>query len=270
MVAGTATYTYGTWIETDWLEVEDIEIAIPGLPTALDGFRIVQLSDFHLYPHTRLELIRKAVEESNLLKPDLAVLTGDFVLSTAQAIDDLAPVLASLNPRLGIFAILGNHDYWQGADVVTRGLETAGIPLLINRGVTLAHQNAAFHLAGVDDIWSGRPDLDAALAGATGDATGDTPVILLAHEPDFADRVAADGRVDLQLSGHSHGGQVRLPFLGAPFLPPYGRKYDLGHYTIGKMQLYTNRGLGVTAPIRLNCPPEVTLITLRCGEKRFV
>jgi predicted MPP superfamily phosphohydrolase len=167
--------------------------------------------------------------------------------------------LASLNAKYGIFAVLGNHDLWTDAVVVRAGLEREGVPVLVNQGVTLSVGRDNIYLAGLDDAWSGQPDLSAALDGS---AT-DIPVILLAHEPDVADISALDGRVSLQLSGHSHGGQVRLPGVGAPILPYLGQKYEQGVYRVNNMWVYTNRGLGVIPPpVRLNCPPEITEITL--------
>jgi predicted MPP superfamily phosphohydrolase len=256
--AGLAAHQYGTQIETEWLEIVKVTIPVTGLETALEGFKVVHLSDFHLYPHTRLDYIRTVVDEANDLKPDLTVLTGDFVLRRVDSILDLAPVLARLDARQGVFAVLGNHDIWKGADLIRTTLEKVGIPVLHNRGLTLMHQKTRLFLAGVDDCWSGQPDLSRALA----EAPSQVPVILLAHEPDFADLFCRDQRVTVQLSGHSHGGQVRFPFFGSPFLPPYGKKYDLGLYRVQETWLYTNRGVGVTAPIRLNCRPELTQLVL--------
>jgi len=242
-------------METEWLALEKVQVPAPPF---LEGLRIALLSDFHLYPHTRIELIQAAVEQTLDLKPDLIALTGDFVQERADAIFELAPVLARMNARHGIFCVLGNHDHWKGAEVVMQGLTEAGLEVLDNRGVQIDHGGSTFYLAGVDDVWSGRPDLQAALAGHQ----QDDPIILLSHAPDPADDYCQDRRICLQLSGHSHGGQVRIPFFGSPFLPPYGRKYDLGLYRIHDAWLYTNRGIGVTVPIRLNCRPEVTEITL--------
>jgi predicted MPP superfamily phosphohydrolase len=224
----------------------------------MEGFKIVFLSDFHLYPHTQLEHVIEAVQVANSCKPDLVALGGDYVLSTAEAIFDLAPALAKLNARVGVFSILGNHDHWQGDKTVVQGLTQSGIPVLRNTGMTIDIGRGQFYLAGTDDGWVRRNDLKAALEKRPEGLF----TLLLMHEPDFADEASSDGRVSIQISGHSHGGQVRLPFYGSPFLPPYGRKYDMGLYKVGDMQLYTNVGIGVTAPIRLNCPPEVTEITL--------
>jgi predicted MPP superfamily phosphohydrolase len=158
----------------------------------------------------------------------------------------------------GIFTIFGNHDLWTNREAVQAGLAEAGLPLLYNEGISLSVGRGMLYLAGVDDGWSGQPDLEAALANRPKEAL----TILLAHEPDLADTFSLDGRVSLQLSGHSHGGQVRLPGLGALILPNMGKKYDQGLYKVNQTWLYTNRGIGLTLPIRLNCPPEITEITL--------
>ncbi len=256
---GIGGYQYSTRIEPNRLVVEPVQVPIKNLKPGLEGFRIVQLSDIHLHPFIQIEFVEKAVELVNNLKPDLITLTGDYVYEGADSVFELAPVLASLNAKYGIFAVLGNHDLWTDAAVVRAGLEREGVSVLVNQGVTLSVGRDNIYLAGLDDVWSGQPDLSAALDGS---AT-DIPVILLAHEPDFADMSALDGRVSLQLSGHSHGGQVRLPGVGAPILPYLGQKYEQGVYRVNNMWVYTNRGLGVIPPpVRLNCPPEITEITL--------
>lgn len=251
-------WIYGTRFETEQLRLERMEIPLSNLPSSLDGFRIAFLSDFHLYPHTQLELIERAVALTRELNPDLVALGGDYVLQTAGAIFDLAPVLARLNPKHGIFAVLGNHDHWQGDEVVVEGLEKQGIPVLRNQGLVLPVGQDSLFLAGLDDAWVRRQDLRAALDSHP----GNLPTVLLMHEPDVAQEFSRDPRLNLQISGHSHGGQVRIPFWGSPFLPPLGRKYDMGRYRIENLWLYTSVGIGVTAPIRLNCPPEVTELTL--------
>lgn len=258
-VGGVGSYEYGVHLAAKWLAVEQVEIPLKNLKPALEGLKIVQMSDLHLYPYTELDLIQQAVQTSNALKPDLVVLTGDYVLSTAEAIFDLAPALSALNARYGVFAILGNHDLWTDADIVRAGFAANGLPLLYNEGIDLDIGGELLYLAGVDDGWSGRPDLKTAL----NKHRSETPVILLAHEPDLADEFAKDGRVSLQLSGHTHGGQVRVPGLGALILPYLGQKYDQGLNRVNDMWVYTNRGLGVISPpIRLNCRPEITEITL--------
>ena len=260
VLGGAAGVGYVTKIEPEWLSVEQQSISLPGLPAGLDGYKIVQLSDFHLYPFTSIDLIEKTVARTNELGPDLVVLTGDYVLETAASIFDLAPELAKLNPRHGIFAVLGNHDHWTEAAVVKQGLAEKGIELLHNRGVLL--NESQFLLAGVDDLWSGTPDIEGALANWR----EGVPTILLAHEPDFADDFLGDGRIQLQLSGHTHGGQVRVPGVGPVVLPRYGQKYHNGLYQVGSSQVYVNRGIGIIGPaVRLNCPPEITEFVLRAA-----
>ncbi|WP_420643719.1 metallophosphoesterase [Candidatus Leptofilum sp.] len=258
VLGGLAGAGYVTQVEPEWLVVERQTVRLPNLPADMDGYKIVQLSDFHLYPFSSLALMQKTVASTNELAPDLVLLTGDYVLETAASIFDLAPELAILNPRHGIFAVLGNHDHWTDPAVVKQGLAQQGIKLLHNKGVLL--NESQLFLAGVDDLWSGEPDIQAALAGWR----KDVPTILLAHEPDFADNFLADGRIHLQLSGHTHGGQVRVPGMGPIVLPRYGQKYHNGLYQIGQGQLYVNRGIGVVGPaVRLNCPPEITEIVLQ-------
>jgi predicted MPP superfamily phosphohydrolase len=176
-----------------------------------------------------------------------------------EAIYDLAPVLANLNARHGVYAALGNHDLWTDVNIVLGAFEDIRMPVFVNQGIPITRGKSQLYLAGLDDGWSGQPDLDAALEGAP----KDTPIILLYHEPDLADQISLDKRVSLQLSGHSHGGQIRFPLIGAPLLPYLAWKYDQGLYRVRDLWVYTNRGLGVTnIPIRYNCRPEITEITL--------
>ncbi len=260
IAAGVAGVGYSAFVEPQRISLERVSMSLPKLPSAFDGFKIAVLSDFHLHPFTTIELIREAVALANGLQPDLVVLLGDYVDASAEAIHELAPELATLNARFGVFGVLGNHDHWKGAKIVRRALRNSGIAMLENSGIPLTIGRSALFLAGLESAWCGRPDINAALQ----DRRGDIPTILLIHEPDYADTSATDGRIALQLSGHSHGGQVRLPFIGALELPSWGRRYDHGLYHLREMLLYTNRGIGlVDIPVRFNCPPEVTEITLR-------
>lgn len=239
--------------------IDRIPLAMRNLHPALEGLTILQITDVHLYPMTQPKLVKKSVSMANELKPDLIVLTGDYVWQDLDAIFELAPILAGLDAKYGVFSTLGNHDYWLDADVITRAMESAGLPVLINQGLSIQHGKGSIFVAGLDDGWSGKPDLDETLDGAN----SSEPVILLCHEPDLADRYSLDGRVNVQLSGHTHGGQIRLPGIGALVLPFLGRKYDLGLYRVNEMLLYTNRGLGVISePVRFNCPPEISQFVL--------
>lgn len=253
--------------------LRSLEVALTRLPAAFDGFTIAQLSDFH-YGHLSSVPIRSAIEIVNHLHPDLIVLTGDFVtvlplyrrFHTAKwavrAAEPCAALLTQLRSRLGMVAILGNHDVDAGASKIVQTLNSHGIPVLRNRSTPIEQGGSRIWLCGLDSVWEGNPDMDLALRGVPSAEM----VVLLVHEPDFADE-AAYYPVDLQLSGHSHGGQIWLPGIGAPWLPLFARKYPRGLHKIGPLTLYTNMGLGtIRLPIRLNCPPEVTLFTLRSAK----
>jgi predicted MPP superfamily phosphohydrolase len=248
-----------------------IEVVLPRLPVAFDGFTIAQLSDFHYDEYFSIVPIRAAIEITNQLKPDVIVLTGDFVTvpplfrrfhagkRAARAAEPCAVLLTQLRARLGTVSVLGNHDVDADAPRIIEILHSHGLPVLRNRSIPIEQGGSRIWLSGLDSAWEGNPDMDLTLRGVPADEL----VVLLVHEPDFADD-AAEYPVDLQLSGHSHGGQIWLPGIGAPWLPLYGQKYPRGLHQIGPLTLYTNMGLGtIRVPIRLNCPPEVTLFTLR-------
>lgn len=204
----------------------------------------------------------------NDLRPDLIVLTGDFVSEplhrgdrkkAAAASEPCAELLRQMRARHGSWAVLGNHDVMTDANRIITSLQQQGIHVLVNHSIAIEHNGGRFWLGGIDDAMERSPDLD----GTLRKIPSDEPVVLLAHEPDYADH-AARYPVDLQLSGHSHGGQIRLPLLPPLFLPPLARKYVWGLYEIAGLTLYTNPGLGtVNIPVRMNCPPEITLLTIR-------
>ena len=264
--ATVAAVGYPTRIESHWLQVEKVEVPIAGLPPQLDGLRIVQLSDLHLSAVAPLKYIQRAVTRAQNLAGDLVVVTGDYITDDADQAVACASALALLHAPLGVYAILGNHDHWTDAHKVAGALAGAGLTVLRNQGRAIARdggERADLWLAGLDDVWVQQDDLESALRGAP----AGVPVLLLVHEPDYAERIAdraAELGVVLQLSGHSHGGQVRLPLLGAPFLPYLGQKYAAGLQKAGEMWVYTNRGIGLVHPaVRFNCPPEITSLTLR-------
>jgi hypothetical protein len=243
------------------------EIALRRWPARLEGFTIALLSDFHYDPYFSVHPIHSAIGMVNALHPEMIVLTGDFVSAPwfgdaaegASKAEPCAQLLRQLRAPHGLWAVLGNHDVFTDPDRVTAALQSAGIQVLSNQSAPCERDGARFWLAGVDDVLGGTADLNTALHGIP----AGEPTVLLAHEPDYADHVARHS-VDLQLSGHSHGGQVRVPFLRPLYLPDLARKYIWGLYNIGGLTLYTNPGLGtVGAPVRMNCPPEITLITLR-------
>jgi predicted MPP superfamily phosphohydrolase len=240
--------------------VERIKIPIKDLPPSFVGFRIAQISDIHLKPIVTTQMVRKTVKMVNDLKPDLIVITGDFVTRFISGIYELAPELAKLNAPHGVFASLGNHDIWVNAKEISNTLQASGISVLVNQGVPIQINDESLWLAGVDDAICGNPNLNQAIVSAPEQA----PVVLLGHEPDLADEFSKDGRVDLMLAGHSHGGQIRLPFKNISFKAHLAEKYDMGLYKVNGMWLYVNRGIGVitSVPIRINCPPEISSFTL--------
>ncbi len=263
---------YAGEIARHWLEVTRREVLIPGLPPAFDGVKIAQLSDIHLDEYTEPFFLRDAIRYINRLNPDLVFLTGDYVThlfgSRQFAIGaawQCANILQSLHCRR-IYAVLGNHDISVSAKQVSAALRDNGIILLRNSYVPLERGNSRIWLSGLDDPVVGNPIPDLAIPAAIRNIPGE-PVILLCHAPDFARTLIAlpaGQAVSLMLSGHTHGGQIRIPFLGAIVLPPGGKLFPQGAYRLDHMQLYVNRGLGtVDIPFRFDCPPEITLHTLR-------
>ncbi|WP_088833538.1 metallophosphoesterase [Paenibacillus tyrfis] len=259
-----ATYGYARYAEPKWLEVTQYTLSFARLPQQMDGIKIVQFSDVHLGFNFDTKDLSELIGLINRIQPDIVCFTGDLVdYAVGPDGDAYARVLSELRPPLGKYAVLGNHDYYKEAPKVEALLKTAAFELLTNRMVRIQHQGSSFVMAGVDDQWKGYPDIDKALARVKPEDF----VLLLSHCPDFAD-IAVQYPVDFQLSGHSHGGQVRLPFYGHVVTPKFGKKYVLGHYVLGagKLQLYVNRGIGVSEhPVRFLCRPELTVFTLRRG-----
>ena len=245
---------------------EHVEVRLSRLPESFHGFRIAQITDIHFGPYMGKAGVEEAVRIARAFRPDLLTLTGDFVSppfgqpfgpAGAHHAEPCADVLASWK-GVPMVAILGNHDHWNGADIVAGALVDRGIRLLRNESFAFERGHDRLWISGVDDVLENEHDLPKTLA-----AVPETEAtVLLAHEPDFADDVAGFP-VDLQLSGHSHGGQVRIPGIGPIVLPALARKYHTGLNRVGRLQVYTSRGLGViNPPVRLNCRPEVTLLTL--------
>jgi predicted MPP superfamily phosphohydrolase len=256
---------YGAFMEPNWFKVETVRLKLPRLSRKFSGLRLVQISDIHMGGWMNLERFQRVADLVLAEKPDVLLITGDFLIGddaiefSMQSVTDLITVLSRLTDSLPTFAVLGNHDYWTDAEVVRQMMASAGVTDLTNTVFTLKREEESLHLCGVDDIWEGNARLDDVIA----QLSDHSAAILLAHEPDFADTSASTGRFDLQLSGHTHGGQVVLPLVGPPVLPYLGRKYGSGLYKIGEMFQYTNRGVGMARlPIRINCPPEITLFVL--------
>jgi predicted MPP superfamily phosphohydrolase len=269
-VVGGGSSAYGAFVGRTDYAIEEVPLKLPGLSRAYDGFTIVQLSDLHIGEFVGEDELAAAEALVRAARPDVIVLTGDLLDNHAS----FAPVLGAFARRLspiareGVVAISGNHDFFAGIDPVVDALEAGGALVLRNRGHVIGAPGAGFALLGVDDVWArrggGGPDLDAALAtlpklGGKLAPARDLPRVLLCHNPSFFEE--ASDHVDLQLSGHTHGGQVNLLLRPADYVLPNG--WVAGRYERGKSQLYVNRGFGtVGPPARLGSPPEITRIVL--------
>ena len=253
--------------EPSRLEVTDVKLKLPRLPKSFSGFRLVQISDLHFGGWMNAERLEEVFSAISSLAPDLLAITGDLTFGHSrrsqqedqERYDELIRVLSIHTGKYLTVGANGNHDYWVDPTVMQGIFQQGGVVDLNNAVHILKSGGEALCFAGVDNVWYGHDRLDLVQAQIQGDLCA----ILLAHEPDFADTSALDGRFDLQISGHSHGGQIVLPFLGPPVLPRLGKKYPRGLYRVGHMFQYTNRGVGMTPPyIRFNCRPEITVFTL--------
>lgn len=261
-LAGLAVYAGE--ISRHELSVEEHTIQLARLPDAFRGMRIVQISDFHYAEYTEAYFLHEMVARVNALRPDMVVLTGDFISfgpMPKSFARHCAPACAAILSRIECplrYASLGNHDYFIGAQHVAEPLREHGIPVLMNSAVALERGGQRVWLAGLGSVCEQKADP----ARAIPRAVAKEPVILMAHEPDILPEIARYN-VDLMLSGHTHGGQVRIPFMPLLDLPEYGRRYIEGLFRHGPTQLYVNRGIGaVGVPFRFRCPPEITVITL--------
>jgi predicted MPP superfamily phosphohydrolase len=267
---GWARLTYAVCVEPTWLELNQLNIPIAGLPPGLNGFRIVQLSDFHCGRQVTPAYLSEAVDLAVAQQGDVIVLTGDFVHKGYRHVERVAEVLGRLRAPLGVYAVLGNHDYsvrnalglrryrrlWR---VITAALSARGIRVLHNEAVTLLRDQAMLNLAGVADLWSRACDLDRALTGLG----TNLPCVVLAHNPCTIERLRPEQRCDLMLSGHTHGGQINLPRLGRITLSRNGKRFAAGLYRHGNTHLYVHKGVGFGIRIRYGVRPEVAVLHLR-------
>ncbi len=277
LAAGTATagLGYALVVEPRWFEVTRRELPVRDLPASLDGLRLVQLTDVHHGPWLSLAYVRQVVRTVNDLEPDLVVLTGDYVNLSAEYIGPVVAELAALRPRIGAVAVRGNHDWYEDGPRTQRELEEAGIPLIDNarRVVTPDRQlvreaGEGLAVCGVGDLWMDKPDYWQALGGLP----GTMPRLLLSHNPDVAEErglVTSGLRVDWMLSGHTHGGQIRVPSLGTPVVPSrYGQKYAQGVVQGPVCPVFVCRGVGIALlPVRCGVRPEVAILELRAASE---
>ncbi len=243
---------YGGGVELHWVDECRVSLDL-GLGRPL---RMVAVSDLHFDPVYEVEYLAGVMRRIKALRPDVFVITGDLFSHDASRAGDLAEILAAVQARLGTFVALGNHDFWSGEKQICKALRAKGIHVLRNESVALPGYEGCY-LTGLESYWAGEPD-----AGIMEETPEDSRHILLVHEPDPFDEID-DPRVRLQISGHTHGGQVRLPLVGALRLPSWGKNYDEGLFQRDERYLYVNRGLGSLNPhVRVLCRPEVTVFDL--------
>ena len=263
-----ARLTYAITVEPTWLELNQLDVPIRSLPEEFDGLRIVQMSDFHGSRHVTSTYLEEAVDLALAQRPDLIALTGDFIHKGEWHVERVARALGRLKAPMGVFAALGNHDFSvRNALGIRRypdlhrkvgdALANQGIYVLRNETVPLIRGDRKVYLTGIEDLWSRECDPATSFAGLS----PDWPRIVLAHNPLTVERLEGE-RCDLMLSGHTHGGQVKLPGIGRLALGPHGRRFAAGIYEVGETCLYVNKGIGFGLRIRYQVRPEVAVFTL--------
>ena len=252
---------YSTLVEPRLIKVTEHEVSISGLPWVFDGLKIVQLSDLHVDIWTTPKHVRSIVRRVNAMRPDLVVLTGDYVSRTEANIGPAGDALAGLKSKYGAYAVLGNHDYWTDAERMAHALRKSGIDVLFDEKREIRIGRDSICLAGFDDEWEGNPDYEKALEGMSSNDI----CIAIAHNPDAV--LSLGGRpVNLLLTGHTHGGLINIPRVGPPLSTiKLGPKYSSGMFRFGNMRMYVCRGIGTGTGyhIRFRCPPEISVFILR-------
>jgi uncharacterized protein len=262
IAAGTGGFFYAREVEPKMLKINEYTFRHRSIPKGFNGFKIVQFSDTHLGFQYNLTEFEKLISKINAIKPDVIFFTGDLMDEPNKFpdTDKIAPLLSRLTAPFGKFSIYGNHDHGgYGSDIYLKIMKESGFTILQNQSheIRLLDGSSIF-IAGIDDAMLGKPDIHKAVSSIPSSSF----TILLSHAPDLAD-AASSFNIHLQLSGHSHGGQVQIPFLGALITPPYAEKYIEGFYKTGELTLYVNRGLGTTRmPFRFLSQPELTVFTL--------
>jgi len=253
------TGPFGFW-HRKRLVVERADVVLTGLAPAFDDYRIAFLTDLHYSPVVPRTFVARAVSTALALEPDLVLLGGDFLSHSGRYAAGLVELLRPLAASDGVFGVLGNHDHYVSAKLVREVLAAAGVRELWNASVLIRRGPATVAVGGVGDLRFDVIDFHATTAGLS----ADVPRIVVSHDPDVFAYWPGEVRLDLMLSGHTHGGQAHLPLLGPPYVPSqFGFRYLSGHCRDGDRQLYVSRGIGaITAPIRWRCPPEVTLVVL--------
>lgn len=245
------------------IEVTHHEVFVDDLPTSFDGYRIAFLTDTHVAGFVRRAFYREILGQVRAFEPDAVIFGGDFVTWHRDIALAAEVLTVELRPRDGMFAILGNHDYWAGADEVVAAFAARGVEFIVNRSAVITRGSDRLPIVGIDEVYRGRPDVDAAFAGVGEDA----PCIGVSHHPDIIDLL--DGRrIDLLLCGHTHGGQIRFPFFGAVVVPSlHEAEYASGFHRVRRVLMYVSRGIGAIPPVRILCRPEVATFVLRKGTR---
>ncbi|MBT2736248.1 metallophosphoesterase [Bacillus sp. ISL-7] len=259
-------YLYANRIEPSLLDIQELQIKHPLIPNSFDGIKMIQFSDTHLGFQYNLHQFNQLVNKINSLKPDIILFTGDLMDEPNQytEINKLMPILKKLQAPLGKYCIFGNHDHGgYGSDIYRNIMETTDFSVLLNDSAPIKLSDGSIiYLLGIDDVMLGNPNISLTLKNVPKNSFK----ILLSHAPDLAE-TASLYPVQWQLSGHSHGGQIKIPFLGALVTPPFGKIYPEGLYSIGEhnpLSLYVNRGIGTTRlPFRFMSKPELTVFTLK-------
>lgn len=241
------------------LHVAELELASPHLHARHDGLKLAHLTDLHFAGDRVPRRLEQAVELANAATPDLTLLTGDYVCFSAKKLEAMTRVLGALRGR--VFATLGNHDHWTDPEAIQRALEDAGIRVLRNAHVTVQVRGAPVHVVGLDDHVTGNADPHRAFAAVPEHGTR----VVLSHDPNGADLLRGR-RAALVLSGHTHGGQIRVPGLTAALARRAGLRYLVGLYDVAGTPLYVNKGVGNSLPLRLGARRELALLTLRPAQ----
>ena len=259
---------WALWLEPSSLRVVNYRLSLPRWPAACSGLSVAVISDLHVgSPFNGVAKLERVVAETQNAQPDLVLLAGDFVIQGVRGGRFVAPEVTSaklgeLAAPFGVFAVLGNHDWWLDGPRVRQAFETNRIPVLENRAVELRRGDCAFWLVGIGDFWEGAPEVD----GTLGSVPPDAPVLVLTHNPDVFPDVP--DRVALTIAGHTHGGQVRVPLVGRPIVPSnYGERFAIGTVAEGGRHLFVTPGVGTSIlPVRFLVPPEISLLELRQGS----
>jgi hypothetical protein len=264
VVAALAAGVWGFVYEPQSLTVREYDLPLDRWPSKLEGLRVAVLADLHVgSPFNGLSKLEEIIQQTNQVEPDLILLAGDYVIQGVLggnfvAPTDFCPLLGELRAPLGVWAVLGNHDWWLDGPAIRTELERNGIRVLEN-SAALIDPPRSLWLAGVSDYWEGKPDIQLALESVPPEAM----VIVFTHNPDLFPQIPDRGA--LSIAGHTHGGQVRLPFIGRPIVPSqFGERYAAGHVAENGRDFFVSTGLGTSIlPIRFGVPPEVSVLRLR-------